>query len=378
MSHQDSESSATIIEKQNSIEYLNKIIATQARLAAADFNLTAFMALAVEQMEALTPATGVVIELLDDDHLVYRACTGSATKYLGLRFAIKDSISGLCIKTQQTLFSEDTEKDSRVNVEMCRLIGARSMVVAPLLNNGTALGVLKILAHEPQAFNPIHVQTLQVMAGLIGSALAHQLFYETTQKLLIERTKMLDNLRMAENQLQYQAYHDYLTDLPNRALFNDKLLLAMADARRQKQLLALIYLDIDHFKTINDTLGHAIGDALLKAFSLRLKEGIGATQTAARFGGDEFVVLLGGLNNTEPAIQIAQAILSKTQEPFHLLNKKLQITTSLGLTFFSSSDLTADALLSQADQALYAAKHAGRNTMSIFNSSKLDTEEVVY
>jgi diguanylate cyclase (GGDEF)-like protein len=216
------------------------------------------------------------------------------------------------------------------------------------------------------------------MAGLIGSALAHQIYYDNTEKLLIERTKMLESLQQAEDQLQYQAHHDYLTDLPNRSLFHDKLQVAMSESRQHKRLLALMYMDIDHFKNINDTLGHSLGDSLLQQFSLRLKECINKTATVARFGGDEFVLLMSDLNNKEPAIQTAHKILSKVQEPYQLLHKDLKITASIGLTFFTGENISADALLSQADQALYSAKKAGRNTLDIYKSASSDTPEPVY
>lgn len=362
------------VEKRH-IEHLNKIIDTQARLAEADFDLTAFMELAVERMQILTPATGVVIELLENkDILVYRAATGTVKKHLGLRLDINNSFSGLCVKSGHILICEDTELDPRVNKEACRLVDARSMIVAPLINNGKAVGALKILSNKTKTFSLKDIQTLRLMAGLIGSALAHQIFYQTTNQLLIERTQMLDNLKLAEQELQYRAQHDYLTDLPNRSLFQDRLLIAMAECREKHQILALMYLDIDHFKSINDNLGHAVGDALLQEFSLRLKSCIQDKDTIARFGGDEFVLLIPRLNNKEPAIQTAEEILNRIQAPYQLLNKHINITTSIGITFFKGSNMNADVLLSQADQALYAAKRAGRNTLDIFKPA-VDTFE---
>jgi diguanylate cyclase (GGDEF)-like protein len=360
---------------KNLIERLNKIISTQAYLAEADFDVHAFMNLVVQKMQTLTPSSGVVIELADEESLIYQAATGSPMKYIGLRFPMENSLSGLCIKSQTILYCQDSETDPRVNKEMCKRVNARSLVVAPLQHNGSAVGVLKILSAEPQAFDKEDIQTLQLMAGLIGSALAHQLFYDTTNKLLKERTKMLDNLRAAETRLQYQANHDYLTNLPNRSYFYDKLLKAMSESRGKRQILALMYLDIDHFKHINDSMGHAFGDALLQAFSLRLKESIGEMDTAARFGGDEFVLLVNCFKDAEIASRIAQAILNKIRESFMLLDKKIDITTSVGFTLFRGENTSADVLLSQADEALYSAKKAGRNTFSIYQVGENQVKE---
>jgi len=357
-------------------QLLNKIISLQARLAEAHFDVDAFMKLVVQEMQKLTRATGTVLELMEGSQLVYRAATGTVKKHLGLRLNIENSFSGLCIKSNKVLYSKDTEKDDRVNREACRLVKARSMVVAPLQDKGKPVGVLKIISSRASAFDASHVQILQLMAGLIGAALAHQIFYETTEQLLTEKTVMLHALTQAERKLQYQASHDYLTDLPNRALFQDELITAMHKTQQQNGLLSVIYMDIDHFKSINDTLGHSIGDALLQAFASRLKEWLTGECLAARFGGDEFVLLMGQVKNPQTALQRIEDLLQKIREPYTLVDRELRITSSIGMAFFTGGDITVDAFLNQADQALYAAKHAGRNTVQVYKTELLSEEMV--
>ncbi|MBV9575592.1 MAG: GAF domain-containing protein, partial [Gammaproteobacteria bacterium] len=194
------------IAKSQDINYrLNRIIMVQSRLVSSNFNLDAFMDLIVHQMQDLTPATGVVIELVDGKEMVYRAATGTVASHIGMRLAIGNSISGLCVNSHKILSSNDTENDERVNKEACRKVGARSLVVTPLFHQGNAIGVLKILSNIPNAFSETDFQTLQLMAGFIGSALAHQMLYEHNQKLLIERTHTLTELEKAQKRLQHLA-----------------------------------------------------------------------------------------------------------------------------------------------------------------------------
>lgn len=254
------------------IQHLNEIIKTQSRLAMANFNINTFMNLVVDQMQQLTAATGVVIELVAGDEMVYRAATGTVAAHIGLRLPIASSISGLCVKTRKILHCNDTEEDPRVNKEACRKVQARSLVVAPLIHEGNAVGVLKILSKEANGFTEGDVQTLQLMAGFIGSGLAHQIFYEASQKLLQERNLYITELHKTQGKLKYLAEHDFLTTLPNRGLFTEALANTLQENHQQKQLHAIFSFDVDHFKSVNDTLGHAAGDALLKAFAQRVKK----------------------------------------------------------------------------------------------------------
>jgi len=165
-------------ETKDATNKLDIIHNIQKTLYAADFDLNAFMELVVNEMMQLTPADAVVIELASNKDMVYRAGTGELANYKGLRLPIKGSISGLCVESKEVLLSNDTETDSRVNLEACRKVGARSLVVAPLFNNEDAVGVLKILSNKPNIFTPEHVKILQIVAGFLGTALANQIYTE--------------------------------------------------------------------------------------------------------------------------------------------------------------------------------------------------------
>jgi len=166
--------------------------------------------------------------------------------------------------------------------------------------------------------------------------------------------------RRMEEAIQSAAESDALTGLANRRLFTDRLRLAIARSRRGGTQLAVLYLDIDHFKQVNDSLGHAAGDALLRDFAARLRASVRATDTVARFGGDEFVILLEDLKEREHALRVVEKILEDCRQPLRIEERQIVATASAGLAY---GDGTADdaALLKRADAALYAAKAAGRD-----------------
>ena len=175
----------------------------------------------------------------------------------------------------------------------------------------------------------------------------------------------ITTLKRVEQQLRILARHDTLTGLPNRNQFDVKLADAMARSRRSGTPMALMFLDIDHFKSINDTLGHHGGDAVLRQFAERLTSAVRATDTVARLAGDEFVIILEGLHLAEESATVAKKIIAAMTGPFDVLGHPRQVTTSVGIAIGHGDDTDGDALLRRADDALYDAKAAGRNTFRV-------------
>lgn len=173
----------------------------------------------------------------------------------------------------------------------------------------------------------------------------------------------------AEAELEFQAYHDPLTGLPNRALFADRLKLALARARRHHEPIAVLYADLDHLKRVNDTLGHTIGDLLLKQVALRFRSTVREEDTVARFGGDEFVVLLSRVKDGGVAARVAQKLIARMNEPMEVGGHTLRVTTSVGVSSWPSDGDDAETLLKNADNALYQSKEQGRNTYRMFAPS---------
>lgn len=170
---------------------------------------------------------------------------------------------------------------------------------------------------------------------------------------------------LRENALRHLAQNDALTGLPNRLLFLDRLEQAMLRSRRSKMQIALLYLDIDNFKNINDTLGHLAGDTLLVEFGYRLSQVVRASDTVCRLGGDEFVLLLDPIDEPAQAEKVAHLVLGRVAEAVELLSQTIQITTSIGMSFYQGENITPEEFIARADHALYKAKRAGRNQLKV-------------
>ncbi|NMM26855.1 MAG: GGDEF domain-containing protein [Glaciimonas sp.] len=181
--------------------------------------------------------------------------------------------------------------------------------------------------------------------------------------------KMTQELRESEARFRHQAQHDSLTGLPNRALFDDRLGQALAQAKRQHKRLALMFIDLDAFKPINDKLGHHVGDFLLKEVALRMQQHVRGSDTVARIGGDEFVVLLPSIEDAQDALVLADIIRNAISEPFEMPDGTvLNISSSIGVAVYPEDGLDQIQLSRNADSAMYYAKQSGRNTVHAFQT----------
>ena len=194
---------------------------------------------------------------------------------------------------------------------------------------------------------PIHDRRGQVTGAVM-------VFHDVTQ------------VRAMSQRMSYLAQHDYLTDLPNRLLLNDRLAQAMATARRQQQQLAVLFVDVDRFKHINDSLGHAMGDQLLLSVAQRLVANVCGSDTVSRQGGDEFLILLSTITRPEDAAISADKILVALNAPHRVSEHDLQITASIGIGVYPDDGSDADTLVKNADIAMLSAKNNGRNNYQFF------------
>lgn len=166
----------------------------------------------------------------------------------------------------------------------------------------------------------------------------------------------------AQARIEHMAHFDALTGLPNRSLFFDRLAQALAMSRRSGDRVALFFLDLDRFKPVNDTYGHGVGDALLRAVAERLSGCVRESDTVARIAGDEFTIILPRIPGREDAARVAEKIIRVIGEPFEVEGHRIQIGVSIGIAFFPDDAEDPEALIRRADNAMYAAKAASRNT----------------
>jgi diguanylate cyclase (GGDEF)-like protein/PAS domain S-box-containing protein len=176
----------------------------------------------------------------------------------------------------------------------------------------------------------------------------------------------ITDIKLSEEKIRHLAYHDALTSLPNRLLFNDRLTMAMAHAKRHRQKVAVIFLDLDNFKNVNDSLGHAVGDQLLQAVAQRLVRWTRLEDTVARLGGDEFIVLAQGAEGPDFAAHLASRMLDSLREPFLVGGQELYINGSIGVTLYPDDGLNPESLVANADTAMYRAKESGRGGYKLF------------
>ena len=197
--------------------------------------------------------------------------------------------------------------------------------------------------------------------------------------------RLLDDERqaavLAASQVEHLAYHDDLTGLPNRSLFYDRLIMALSQAERRDRKLAVLFIDLDHFKNINDSLGHSFGDALLRVTAQRIQSVIRREDTVARFGGDEFVLLMPDVRSAEDTAKVAQKIIEVVREPLEAHGREMVTTCSIGVSLFPADGADAETLVRNADTAMYRAKEGGRARCQLYTASmnamaleKLDLE----
>ncbi|MGG4039361.1 PAS domain S-box protein [Heyndrickxia ginsengihumi] len=189
--------------------------------------------------------------------------------------------------------------------------------------------------------------------------------------LLVSRE--ISERKMYEEQLAHMAYHDTLTGIANRRVINHQLERALSNAKSQGHKIAVLYLDLDHFKKINDSLGHDVGDELLKQFTNKVQNCLSKDDVFARQGGDEFIILLTKIKEEQEAVNIAKSILTTFQEPWKVREYTFQTTSSIGISCFPDDGVTGHKLLQHADFALYEAKRAGRNNVKTYRLMKRST-----
>ena len=263
--------------------------------------------------------------------------------------------TGTAIRTGEVQICQDLVNDPRMVVWRQEILhhGFRSSAAVPLKDARGTFGALMIYAAEPDAFIRQEVELLQKLADDLAYG--------------IRALRTRSEHKAAEDKLAFLAHHDPLTKLPNRLLLRDRFEQAVAATRRKGGHAAMLFLDLDSFKEINDSLGHDVGDELLIQVAERLRSCVRPTDTVSREGGDEFVVLLTGLTEPDAVARVARQLLATMEQPFEIAGSALHTTLSLGISVFPQDGSDFETLRRNSDAALFVAKDGGRNTYRFFD-----------
>jgi diguanylate cyclase (GGDEF)-like protein/PAS domain S-box-containing protein len=301
--------------------------------------------------ELLEVEVVMVSELVPDQAcFVLRSGVGWPESAVGARAAPVGAASqaGYAILTGAPVVVTDWATESRfAQSPTLREKGTRSGVMVPIVGRSDPFGALGVQSMQARDYSAGDVDFLQSLANVLADAVERQ---------------------ATEDEIRHRALHDPLTRLPNRALFHDRLEQALARMRRKRSLSAILFLDLDRFKLVNDSLGHHVGDELLVAVAPRLKQALRASDTVARFGGDEFGILIEDISGEHDAIAAAERIAAVFARPFILGSNEHFVNVSIGIALASGGEV-ADDLVRNADAAMYRAKDHGRGRYELFDEA---------
>jgi diguanylate cyclase (GGDEF)-like protein/PAS domain S-box-containing protein len=284
----------------------------------------------------------------DSGKLVLRASNGIDRKQDETLIAVgRDSPAGLAYASGQPVTVGDWSKEARFTVPAyLREFPVRSTIAAPIEGERQSLGVIESHSDQPDAFSPHDMHFVQSAANVLA--------------LAIER-------RVAGEAVRHGSLHDHVTGLPNRPLFVDRVEHALSAAQGRERPLAVFFCDLDHFKRVNDSFGHEGGDEVLKAVVPRLRKQLRSVDTLARFGGDEFAILVEEIVDEAEASRIADRICATFEDPFAIDGIEQHLTVSVGISISGPQTASGESLIRDAHAAMYRAKDRGRNRAELFD-----------
>ncbi len=268
-------------------------------------------------------------------------------------FSSFSGLWGVVLRERRPLLSNQPQQHPHSSGVPEGHVPIRRFLGVPAVDEDACLGVL-ILANAETEYQEKDQELLERLAAIYALALKNKWSAEA--------------ISQNEDRFKHLAHHDSLTQLPNRLLFNDRLYHAMSKARRSGRQAALLFFDLDRFKIINDSLGHEIGDQVLKAVAQRLQGLVRASDTVARFGGDEFVILLEEVQDAASVATFANKVLVALAAPLEVKGHELFVTTSIGISLFPNDGEDGEALIKSADVAMFRAKEKGRNLFQFYTA----------
>ena len=315
-------------------------------------------------------STAIMLMNPDSDFLDVVAAAGpTAASALQVRVSASEDrpegqgLTGRAIRSRQASIINDYLADSQANAfhGRARSDGANSGAALPLFVQGRVVGIMIFISLEKDTFTPEFAELLQRLVGNVSFAL--------------ENFDRADEKTRADERIEYLASHDSLTGLPNREMFNGMLRRAIDAAGRYQRRFALLFIDLDRFKVINDSLGHDAGDMLLVEIGGRLRRALRSSDVVARLGGDEFVVILEEAAERSEVEQVAGELLSVLSQPLQLSGHECHTTASIGIAMYPSDGADMSTLTKNADMAMYLAKEDGKNGFRFF-SREIRTQSI--
>jgi diguanylate cyclase (GGDEF)-like protein/PAS domain S-box-containing protein len=319
---------------------LNAIIATQQDVSMTDQGLEATLLLIAERTQALSKADAAAVLLLDEEEqeLAFRAGSGRLSEYGALALEPPGGLIGKCLTEGAPIVRGDVESRDLAIPGFT----ARSIAAVPINYSQKSAGVLCVLSNESDVFDERDSESLQLLAVVVAAAMGQ------------------DELKRHAAQSEYQALHDALTGLPNRTLFYDRIQQALLASERDGGRVAIAIMDLDRFKEVNDTLGHASGDHVLQEIGRRLQDTLRASDTVARLGGDEYGLLLPKQANADETVHLLEKLVKAIEPPIELDGMPVAIEASIGVAFYPDHGLAVEELIQRADVAMYVAKQGNR------------------
>ena len=266
-------------------------------------------------------------------------------------------------------FLTDSPFDGKRRVVTVRRFERRALTVVvseDFAHTAEAIATYRRAERKRSVLTAVPLYGLLAMIGVLSARQIRAT--KTLEAGFIERSNIVEELRAGEQRLRHMAQHDSLTGLPNRVLFADRTHQALGIAERSGERVAIMFIDLDGFKPVNDSYGHAAGDDVLTEISERMVNVVRASDTVGRMGGDEFLVLLPVVEDAEAALEVARKLSHEVSRPVSVEGERVVITASIGLAIYPEHAATSTELAANADRAMYAAKRAGGNTIELFEN----------
>jgi diguanylate cyclase (GGDEF)-like protein len=348
--------------KDSEILRLRSLVAALASIAEHPGETRGFIDDALETVVTLTRATGGVVLLDMPGSSMHIACArGQMADVSEDDFNAGGTLARESLSGHATQRSDATLLDERIRGDARKRHGLHALIATPLRYGDDVLGVLEVCSSVQQAFDDIDAQAVALIGNAMGGALGRQLALEENARLLHRLHDALLDTQATARMYQDAASLDSLTGLPNRSSFETQLEAVCAAQHGQPHRFGLLFLDLDDFKEVNDTYGHAMGDEVLRATGAALRESLRDTDVVARLGGDEFVVLLNSLRDADRDVRsVAAAVEDELARPRVVNGVRLRIRTSVGWVLHDGR-AGADELLKSADTAMYEHKRSRRS-----------------